>query len=280
MKTRKIYVAVIMVVAGMATVVSCQKDETSAELSKETTETVNETAATEMAEEEIFTSVEDAVSYTEREGSGLKSASIATQCATISVKPLIGGYPKTITIDFGSNCTGSHGISRSGSISFTISDSLRTPGAVLNVSFSNFAVNGFSVSGTMSFENTGTGTVHAFSQETDLTMTKSDGTVVTKTKTADREWIAGSETDDISDDIFQITGNADVRSSARGSYSYTITEPLVITASCDMISEGVIEYTTSESTEPLTIDFGDGECDLKVRISERNIADKEINLTK
>lgn len=280
MKTRKIYVAVIMVVAGMATVVSCQKDETSAELSKETTETVNETAATEMAEEEIFTSVEDAVSYTEREGSGLKSASIATQCATISVKPLIGGYPKTITIDFGSNCTGSRGINRSGSISFTISDSLRTPGAVLNVSFSNFAVNDFSVSGTMSFTNTSTSGVPSFSQETDLTMTKPDGTVITKTKTANREWIAGSETDDISDDVFQITSSAQVSSTSGKSYSYTVEEPVVISASCDMIQYGVITLTTSGSSDPVNIDFGDGECDLKVRISERNIADKEINLTK
>lgn len=279
MKTRKIYLAVVLAAAGMTATVSCQKDQASTGLSTETTETVNETAATEMAEEEIFTSVEDVVSYIEYGGSDLKSASITTQCATISVKPLLGGYPKTITVDFGTDCTGSHGISRSGSISFSISDSLRTPGSVLDVSFSNFAVNGFSVRGTMSFENTGTASVPSFSQKTNMTMTTASGTVITKTKTANRAWIAGSETEDISDDVFEITSSAQVSSSSGKSYSYTVLEPLVISASCEMIQSGIITLTSSGNSEPVTIDFGDGGCDRKVLVSEgTRIVNQEVTL--
>lgn len=278
MKTTKSYFKVIITILVVSAMAACSKEDATNDLSSGTIQTVNEIASTEMIEEEIFSTVDDAISYSESKG--LKSASTTPQCATISVKPLVGGYPKTITIDFGSNCVGTRGISRSGVISFTISDSLRTPGALLNVSFNALTVNGYSVNGTMSFKNTSTSSTPSFYQETDLTMKKSDGTVITKTKTANREWIEGAGSGDISDDVFRITSNADVSSSTRGSYSYTVTEPLIIAASCDMMREGIIKYTTSESPEPVIIDFGDGECDLKVLISERNVEGKEINLTK
>jgi len=280
MRTIKKYFAAILILAGMLTFVSCDKEDNDNELSTESVALTNETAATEMAEEEIFTSINHAIELSERDN-GLKSATILNDCATISIKPLIGGYPKTITIDFGTGCSGTRGIRRSGAISFSISDSLRTPGAQLEVTFNDFSVNGFSVSGAMSFENTSAGMVQAFYQETDLVMKTKEGIVITKTKTANRQWIEGSDTeDDISDDVFQVTSTADVNTSSGASYSYTVKEPLVISASCDMIKEGVIELTTSEKEEPVTIDFGDGECDLKILLSEKNIAGREINLTK
>ncbi len=279
MNMRKKYLMALLAITGITlAVLSCSKDEATNKVGSETISTANEIASTEMVEEEIFSSVNSAIALSERT---LKSADI-TDCASISIKPLIGGYPKTITIDFGSGCTGTYGLNRSGIISFTISDSLRTAGAKLSVSFNSFAVNGFSVNGTMSFKNTSTSAVPAFYQETDLVMKTSKGTTITKTKTADRQWISGSNTpDNITDDVFQITSNADVSSSSEGSYSYTVKEPLVIAASCDMFKEGVIEITTSAKTDPVTIDFGDGECDLKVFLTEKaSGAEKEVVLTK
>lgn len=268
-------------VAGTAMIMlgACSKESNQSELSSAAVQTINEVASTEMSEEEIFSSINTVTAAFQT--NKLKSTSLSTDCAKITIKPIIGGYPKTITIDYGTGCTGTRGITRSGVISFSISDSLRTPGAKINANFLGFSVNGFSVNGTMSFENTSKTSVPAFYQETNLVMTTAQGVTITKIKTANRQWIAGSSTpEDVSDDIFQITASANISSSSAGSYNYQVIEPIVIAASCDMFREGVVEITTPKASEPITVDFGDGQCDLKVLVSEgKQISNKVVNLS-
>ena len=65
-------------------------------------------------------------------------------CATLTVTPLIG-FPKTITIDFGTSCTSPNGITRKGIIRVVISDSVRKTGSTAVMTFDNYFVNNFKV---------------------------------------------------------------------------------------------------------------------------------------
>lgn len=257
---------------------SCSKEETGASetLSDETLGLVSESTTSEMLDASINSSINEAIAYTEKSVSEQKSATIS-DCMDISIKPIFG-YPKTITVDYGERCISENGITRSGSIAITISDTLRTTGTTYTVAFDNFSIEGYSVSGEISVQNTSTEDIPSFYQEMDLTMTGTNGLVIQKTKTSDRAWIEGSNTDDITDDVFSVSGSADVNSSEGGYYSYDITEPLKISYSCDFISEGVMQLTTSENNAPITIDFGNSVCDLIVYISQGTILNKEVDL--
>ncbi len=63
-------------------------------------------------------------------------------CATVTVTPL-QGFPKSITIDFGSGCTPIDGVTRSGKIFITLGDSLRKSGSIAVMTFDNYYVSGF-----------------------------------------------------------------------------------------------------------------------------------------
>lgn len=60
----------------------------------------------------------------------------------------------------------------------------------------------------------------------------------------------------LADDVFPLSGSAQVSSSAGRPYSYTIIEPLKAACACKEYLEGVIEVTWNEN-EPVTIDFDD-----------------------
>ena len=261
---------------------SCNKEETdvNGNLSEETLDLVYESTTTNMLEEEINRSINEAIAYSEKSYTAeQKSASIA-DCADISIKPL-RGFPKTITMDFADGCTGTNGFYRSGSIAITISDTLRTRGTTYSASFSDFAIEGYAINGEISFENTSEGEVLSFYEEMDLTFSGNDGVEIQKTKTAERAWAEGSDTDDVSDDVFTVSGSSEVNSSLGGYYSYDIIEPLVISYSCDFISEGVVEITNSANEEPITIDFGNNSvCDWIVYVSQGAVTSEEVDLEK
>lgn len=231
------------------------------ELDAQTIALVEETALTESVEEEINQSVEEAVAYSED-----SAVSIPT-CATITVTPEGKSFPKTITIDYGDGCESITGITRKGSITITISDTLRNSGASYSITLNNYMIEGILVTGNKTVENTGTKDAPSFSETVDFTLTTPDGTVIEKTKNTSRQWIEGMDTYALFDDVFLISGSAQVTSSAGRSYSYTITEPLKVSRSCSNVLSGVIEVTWSGQDEPVTIDFGEGICDLKVYVS-------------
>jgi hypothetical protein len=74
-------------------------------------------------------------------------------CASITVTPNDGTYPKTITIDFGDACVGLDGKLRSGKIIISLTAPLRQPGSVLTISLENFYINHIHIEGTKTISN-------------------------------------------------------------------------------------------------------------------------------
>jgi hypothetical protein len=270
MKTKIFKLTGAIFLAGLFTFTACNEQDKvteEEELSTETVALVNESALTGNIEEELDASINEAVAYSEQQGSTLKSATVEPECATVTVSPDDGTFPKTITIDFGEGCEGPRGFTRSGIITITITDTLRNPGAEYQATFENFAIGDFSLTGTKSVENTGTENAPSFAEEVSISLTTPNGIVIDKTKSTTREWVEGMDTYGVADDVFLLSGSAQVSSSAGRSYSYTILEPLKAARTCKEYLEGVIEITWSGKDEPVTIDFGDGECDRKVYVS-------------
>ena len=265
MKTKNYLVIGMLALSGVFALTSCSDDSDSSseeELSTETVGVAQESSNTEAIDVEIDAGIDEAIAYSEQHGT-VETRATATEsgCATVTVTPDDESFPKTITIDFGDACEGISGLTRSGSIVITISDTLRNPGAEYTATFNDYAVEGFTVEGTKSSSNTGTEEALSFTEDIDLTLITPSGIEIHKQKTITREWIGGTDTYALVDDVFLLSGSADVTSTSGRSYSYTITEPLKITRTCGNILEGVIVINWSGSDEDVTIDYGEGTCD-------------------
>ncbi len=283
MRTKNYLLIGILALSGIVTFPSCSKDNNSSseeELSSETVDVVQENTNTEVIDEEIAASIDEAIAYSEEQGeTGTRVTATESGCATVTVAPDDETFPKTITIDFGDGCEGISGLTRSGSIVITISDTLRNPGAEYTATFTDFAVEGFTVAGTKSSSNTGTKEEPSFTEDIDLTLTTPSDIKIHKQKTITREWIGGMNTYTLVDDVFLLSGSADVTSTSGRSYSYTITEPFKIARTCENILEGVIVISWSGNDEDVTIDYGEGTCDWKIYISQgRRIIRRQVYL--
>jgi hypothetical protein len=101
-------------------------------------------------------------------------------------------------------------------------------------------------------------------------------TVVTREFEREREWIAGFDTRTPWDDECLVTGYASGTTWKGITYENTITTSLHWKRVCKFFVSGVIEIVRNGG-EPLTLDYGDGECDAVATIS-RGDEVKEITL--
>ncbi len=187
-------------------------------------------------------------------------------CATVTVNPL-QGFPKNITIDFGTGCTSNDGVTRSGKIMVTLSDSLRKSGSIAVMTFDNYYVSGFKKEGTITWTNTSQGGTKSWERKCE------NGKI---TAPGGRYWLhngtqvivqtAGSSTPhNLLDDVVSITGSHTVTNAAGQSRTSEITEALEKKVICENIDMGKIKITGPNHYA--VIDFGDGACDRIATIS-------------
>ncbi len=187
-------------------------------------------------------------------------------CATVTVTPL-QGFPKNISIDFGGGCTSTNGITRSGKIYITLSDSLRKSGSVAVMTFDNYYVSGFKKEGKLTWTNTSQANVKSWQRKCeDGKVTAPGGRYWLHVGTQDVVQTQGSSTPhNLLDDVFSITGTHTVTNAGGKSRASTITEALEKKVSCDNIDMGKIKIEGPNHFAIL--DFGDGSCDKIATIS-------------
>ncbi len=187
-------------------------------------------------------------------------------CATVTVTPL-QGFPKNITIDFGGGCTSTNGITRSGKLYITLSDSLRKSGSVAVMTFENYYVSGFKKEGKITWTNTSQGSVKSWQRKCeDGKVTAPGGRYWLHTGMQEVAQTQGSSTPyNLLDDVFSITGSHTVTNDAGKSRTSEITEALEKKVSCENIDMGKIKIEGPNHFAVL--DFGDGSCDKIATIS-------------
>lgn len=205
---------------------------------------------------------------------GSKSTNDTIQgCPVIYVT---GGWPKTVTLDYGSSCTGTDGVIRSGQIVTVMTGLYVDSSSVLTSTFQNFheTINGINhlITGTQTITNLGhnlAGHPHFSVDVTNASVSYTEGTI-TWTSQRENEWIAGYNTYiNPWDDEYYVTGSANGNDINGAAFSVNITSPLLCKF-CLSIWRWVVTSGTLDIVNPgypnITVDYGNGDCDTIVYI--------------
>jgi hypothetical protein len=258
----KNYLIVFVTISVMAGLSSCKKDSsgTSDELATTFELSGDQAISDNLNSDAEYVLNEASVQY-DFSGNrvvGVTQTMNVLSCANVTVS---AGFPKTILIDFGTGCTSSNGVTRSGKISVTLSDSLRKSGSVAVMTFENYYVSGFKKEGTVTWTNTSQGAIKSWSRKcVDGKVTAPGGKYWLHSGTQDVVQTEGSSTPfNLLDDVFSTTGSHTVTNAAGKTRTSEITEALEKKVICENIDKGKIKIEGPHHFAVL--DFGDGACD-------------------
>ncbi len=235
---------------------SCKKEKETADLDNESVD--NETISSFV--EKSMSVDEDAAAMRGPLGmqAGCNWQELLSTCAIVTESA--DTFPKTITIDYGTGCTGPHDITKSGIIMVELSDDMMNSGAIRTVTFDNFQINNTQITGSRVTTNVGANSSGQpmFERMVNTTLTRAGHTIM-RNANEQITWISGFETEECGDNIFSVTGSGTCTRPNGTSRTRTITSPLIIDHSCGYIISGVVEITGPHGTG--TMNFGDGTCD-------------------
>lgn len=247
--------------AGVSTFNSCKKPEVD-------TETVSTTdnALCESEFSRVFPEVNAIAIDHEGVQRLYPSNNLQSTCPVDSIDPAdtLDGFPVTLYLNYGSTgCTGPDGKVRKGTIKATFFNSWDNPTDTVQIDLVNYFVNGIHYEGSVRIVKT----PGSYSQTvTNGKCTKSDWTILwagTRTLT----WVAGQSTiTDPSDDVFEMTGDANGTNREGKTFTVNVTSPLVRSRACAWITKGTMEITP-EGKDTRIVDYGNGACDNKATLS-------------
>jgi hypothetical protein len=279
MKT-KIFLLITASVLMM--LISCKKDMSFLEQSS--IDLADDEAVSEAVFEDLFNSIDDAtIALDDAMKNGDSKSTLLVMedaCPAVTVEhPATGIWPKVITIDYGTGCTGFYDHTRSGKVIINVTGPRKEEGSKRTVTFEDYHFNGIKVEGTKLFENLGPNDIGNIVISVTLTggkLSLPDGKTLEREAEHQREWIAGFTTPNRWDDECFVTGSASGRNGDGISYLRTITSALYWERLCAFIVSGVVTIER-EDAEPFELDYGTGECDNKAVVS-RGGESKEIQL--
>jgi len=188
-------------------------------------------------------------------------------------------FPKTITIDFGSGCTGKDGHTRRGKIITVYTGHMRDAGSSATTTFDGFYIDSIKVEGTLSIQNNSTSSGLVFTVTiTNGKLSDPSGDYAEINRTRTWTQTAGSSTPhDPIDDIYSITGSSSGTAQVLGitiQWTSTITTPVVRKMTCRWAVSGQVTITRSNKTAVL--DYGNGDCDNQATVT---VGSKVHNIT-
>jgi hypothetical protein len=202
-------------------------------------------------------------------------------CPEVTFEQPQGTFPNTITIDFGTGCEGPHGHVRSGKILIEQSAPMPESGAVRVTIYENFYVDDVQLTGTKTLTNLGfdeNGNVTFERKVENAQLLFPDGSSKSWDALQTRTQIAGGQTPERFDDVFEITGGMSGISRNGIAFSSEITIPLVKSNQCRWVSEGLRELTFGVKSWSIDYSFPDGECDRLALLTLDNGDTKVIKL--
>lgn len=245
---------------------SCQKD--SSPIDQESVNLADDDAVTNVAFDDIFSTVDNATLMMEdllgKGGSKSGEYVFTDSCPQVivsSTSPEV--WPKTITIDYGTGCSGYYGSTRAGKIIITITARRNVVNSTRTVTFEDYYFNGIKVEGTKEVKNLGPNENQHIVMSVKVTggkLTLPDGKTIERSVDHQREWMAGWLTRNIWDDECLITGTATGVNINGVAYTNTITTALHWKRVCEFFVSGVIKFERKDA-EPVELDYGTGECD-------------------
>jgi hypothetical protein len=182
-----------------------------------------------------------------------------------------------ITIDFGTNCVGPYGRTRSGKVFIAYSGEVNDGISNRIITFENYTVNNKEVTGQIELRDiveNEDGTLSATKKLIDLKVAFPNGASVTYNGSLTRLWTEGVRDGDTSNNVFEITGSVQGIWSNGRTFTHTIVEPIISKWSCAANGgfarvAGVVEVQRLSGFVNRTriTDYGDGECDNMITIT-------------
>lgn len=176
---------------------------------------------------------------------------------------------RNITLDFGTGITDNYGNTRRGKIMIQATGRYREAGFKRIITFENYSVNAYCIEGSKTITNIGKNSAGQ-SQFTikveNGKITTPEGDIITWQSERTRTWIEGEATGRIWDDVYEITGSGSGVNSEGNNYTITIKTALKVKLTCRHIVEGEIEMNVDDIKEPVTINYGSGDCDAQATI--------------
>ena len=209
-----------------------------------------------------------AISNENFSGGKLKDVDQRLHCAVITREGT--ETSGTITIDYGTGCTGERGNVRKGKIHITYVGRWNIAGSTWTVTTDNYSINDVVVAGTRVVRNISVSTeVQAFEiTMEDGTLTFPDGAIAHRIVHKKRELERDSNS------ILKrliISGTAEGSNRNGRGYFIEILEPLVYDRSCDDVFIPVSgKKLIKHEQRQITVDYGSGECDNAVVITNKN----------
>lgn len=193
------------------------------------------------------------------------------QCYEFSVDDVtIDKWPKILTLNFGTGCTGTDGRVRAGKVIMTISNYIMKPGTTITITLQGYSVNLVQLQGTKVITNQSSGTTFKYSTKVTGGIIKLDTLTFGYSCEKVITQVEGSNTPFVTeDDSYSGTGTASLTYPGGTIVTYTTKEPLIKALKCAWIGKGKADVTFDQVTA--TIDYGAGICDDSATI---NIGDK------
>jgi len=272
----------LMIVSMMIlSFISCQKDATTTDQAG--LDVADDDAVSDAVFEDVFSTADNADIMLDNlavSGDFKSMVVLSDSCPTVTITdPETGVWPKTVTVDFGSGCSGLYDNTRSGRILIEVTGPRLEAGSKKTITFDNYYFNGIKVEGTKVIENTGYNENQnlVFSVKlTDGKLTLPGGRFIERSSDHQREWSAGLLTKNIWDDECLVTGTATGTTLEGVTYSNTITTALHWKRACFFIVSGVVKIER-EGKPDVEINYGNGDCDA-LAVVTRNGESKEILL--
>jgi hypothetical protein len=262
---------------------SCKKDNTTGAVDQTSANLADDDAMADVVFEDVYSTADNATIILDQITKSLdaKSLTVSTDsCPTITItRPTGELWPKNVTVDYGTSCTGINDNVRSGKIIIEVTGPRLQMGSKRTVTFDNYYFNGMKVEGTKVLENMGYNNNQNLVISVKLTngkITLPDGKTIERNVDHQREWIAGLLTKNIWDDECLVTGTATGTNIEGVEYTNTITTALHWTRACRFLVSGVINIQRT-GKDPVTLDYGDGNCDAKAVVTKDGVS-KEILL--
>ena len=267
MKTEKLMFIGIIACAASVMYVGCKKDAitpasppTVSPVSNAPADKANRVVTQNSSIESAFADAYRQVDMASKQN-GLRSSN---SCCVVSFTPNdVTTYPKDAVIDYGTSCTGSDGVVRSGKILAHLTNAYTDSASITTVTFDNYYVNSRHITGTEIIVNAGKNFAnhHIFNvQIQNGNLYSADG-VTAYNSIQQREWIEGDNTLlDPLDDIYMITGTGSGTTTNGENYTLVITTPLRVAVDCAWVESGILEYTVP-SLPLVTLNYGSGACD-------------------
>ncbi|MEZ4827459.1 MAG: hypothetical protein R3C61_14440 [Bacteroidia bacterium] len=169
-----------------------------------------------------------------------------------------------VTVDYGQGCSCVDGRTRSGKLTGVFTDLWDQENVKLTITTEGYKITNllgtsfdfvFEKTITRADVNTSQPVFNVLVPTAELTSEK--GETITWSSRRKVTVIAGADDLDPSNNVYSITGTASGVARNEVAFDVEITEPLVLDASCGIISEGIVTLTPEEKTARV-IDYGDG----------------------